>query len=941
MTAMRRRRHSYPLRGRDAELELIRERLLSTAEGRSGVVIVEGMAGLGKTSLLREAMTIADGVGVRSGYGRSAAGDQNTPLAGLFEALLDGTPALVDREALRRLHLAPGERYWLLEDLEDLLEQTAIETPLLLCIDDLQWGRAACFAAVRLLPQRLRTVPILWVFASRANDAPDDLRTTFISLEESGARRISIGPLDSKAVIEVVRDVVEAEPDGDLIELAQRVLGSPFLLVELLNGLLEEGLIKLGDGRATLVEDRLPMRVRDTMRERLSRMTPLAREAAGIASVLGSRFSFESLVTMLDVPPVRLLSPLDELIRADLLVDDGEHLRFRHDLIRESVRQTLPATVRKTLQRQAVDILLESGSTPSDVALQLAESAEPGDELAAETLFNAAKAIGYSSPEVAADLAQKAVELIGPNHPLRAPMVVEAAVLLHAAGRVIEGKRFAETALRSVLPPEENAAVQFSISGMLSISADLRADANRRALELPELSEATQARHLARLFFNLMGAGRSQQALKMLPEAEAAAERTGDPDARFSIDLAMTGVLYLQGDFALHLDKCEAAILIGRQTDDVPRQWMAEQYRSESLVVLDRLDEARSISDEGRAACEQARQTVSRRHWDAWRGRQLYFAGNLPDAAAVLEGAYVSDEGAEVVSALDAAAVMTLGQIALHMADDVLTRNAVANARKMIATGVPEVQRLASWLLALHAMAASRAEEACNVLSKSGPSPIPIYPMDITDPPKLVRIALAASRGDLADHAVSVAEDRATKNPTLATVNGVAAHARGLRDGSVNDLRRAVEFFDTSPQPLTRASALEDFGCALIAERSTDQGIERLNEALEQYVQLGATWDARRVRARLGALGIRRRIWVAARPESGWESLTPSELNVVQRVAQGLTNREVAQQLFVSPHTVNSHLRHVFTKLKINSRVELARLASESLPKAEQVGPSA
>jgi DNA-binding CsgD family transcriptional regulator len=931
MTERRRHRHSYPLRGREAELELIRGRLLATVEGRSGVVIVEGMAGLGKTSLLDEATTMADDLGVRAGYGRLAAGDQNAPLAGLFEALFDGAPALVDREALRRLHLTPADRYWLLEDLEDLLEQTAIETPLLLCVDDLQWGSAACFAAARVLPQRLRTVPILWVFASRANDAPDDLRTAFIRLEEIGARRMSIGPLNSSAVIEIVSDVVEAEPDADLIELAQRVHGSPFLLVELVNGLLEEGLIKVEDGRAILVEDRLPMRVRDTMRDRLSRMTPLAREAAGIASVLGSRIGFESLVTMLDVPPVRLLGPLDELIRADLIVDDGEHLRFRHDLIRESVRQTLPATVRRTLQRQAVDILLESGSTPADVALQLAESAQPGDEPAAETLFNAAKAIGYSSPEVAADLAQKAVELIGPNHPLRAPMVVEAAVLLHAAGRVIEGKRFAETALRAVLSPEENAAVQFSISGMLSISADLRAEANRRALALPDLSQATRARHLARLFFNLMGAGRPQEALEMLPEAETAAERTGDPDARFSIDLAMTGVLYVQGEFAHHLEKCEAAILIGRETDDVPRRWMAEQYRSESLVVLDRLDEARHVSDEGRAACEQARQAVSRRHWDAWRGRQLYFAGNLPDAAAVLEGAYVSDEGVEVVSALDAAAVMTLGQIALHMADDALTRNAVAIARKMIATGVPEVQRLASWLLALNAMAAARAEEACNVLSKVGPSPLPIYPMDIADPPKLVRIALAASRLDLADHAVSVAEGRAKKNPTLATINGVAAHARGLRDNSLDDLRQAVEILDTGPRPLTRASALEDFGCALIAEQSTDQGIDRLNEVLEQYVQHGATWDARRVRARLGALGIRRRVAIAARPESGWGSLTESELNVVQRVAEGLTNREVARQLFVSPHTVNSHLRHVFTKLGINSRVELARLASESL----------
>jgi DNA-binding CsgD family transcriptional regulator len=92
---------------------------------------------------------------------------------------------------------------------------------------------------------------------------------------------------------------------------------------------------------------------------------------------------------------------------------------------------------------------------------------------------------------------------------------------------------------------------------------------------------------------------------------------------------------------------------------------------------------------------------------------------------------------------------------------------------------------------------------------------------------------------------------------------------------------------------------------------------------------VGASWDARRVRSRLRGLGVRRRL-VTAEPEtSGWAALTTSELTVARLVAEGLTNREVAERLFVSPHTVNSHLRHVFLKLGINSRVELARLARD------------
>jgi len=94
-------------------------------------------------------------------------------------------------------------------------------------------------------------------------------------------------------------------------------------------------------------------------------------------------------------------------------------------------------------------------------------------------------------------------------------------------------------------------------------------------------------------------------------------------------------------------------------------------------------------------------------------------------------------------------------------------------------------------------------------------------------------------------------------------------------------------------------------------------------------LELGATWDARRVRSRLRELGVRRRL-VAAEPETnGWAALTMSELTVARLVAEGLTNREVAERLFVSPHTVNSHLRHVFSKLGITSRVELARVARD------------
>lgn len=177
---------------------------------------------------------------------------------------------------------------------------------------------------------------------------------------------------------QVAGDLLGAEPDPGLLELAGRAHGIPFLLVELLRGLQEEALVRTDSGHATLIEARLPARVTDSMRDRLSRLSEPARQAALVASVLGRRFSFAHLSAMLGEPPSALLAPVNDLLHADLLTEDDGLLAYRHDLIREAVRDTLPPTALRALQRQAVDALLAAGSPPVEVAAQLAASAEPG-----------------------------------------------------------------------------------------------------------------------------------------------------------------------------------------------------------------------------------------------------------------------------------------------------------------------------------------------------------------------------------------------------------------------------------------------------------------------------------------------------------------------------------------------------------------------------------
>ena len=175
--------------------------------------------------------------------------------------------------------------------------------------------------------------------------------------------------------------------------------------------------------------------------------------------------------------------------------------------------------------------------------------------------------------------------------------------------------------------------------------------------------------------------------------------------------------------------------------------------------------------------------------------------------------------------------------------------------------------------------------------------------------------------------AADAAECRARLNPQIRSIAAAAAHARGLLNHDPKVLADAVALYADGPRPLASAAALEDLGAATVDGGNTDDAVEAFGRALELYAGAGAAWDAGRVRGRLRALGVRRRLVAAQRPGTGWAAMTDSELAVARLVAQGLTNREVAERLFVSQHTVSGHLRHVFAKLDVNSRVELTRLA--------------
>jgi DNA-binding CsgD family transcriptional regulator len=191
----------------------------------------------------------------------------------------------------------------------------------------------------------------------------------------------------------------------------------------------------------------------------------------------------------------------------------------------------------------------------------------------------------------------------------------------------------------------------------------------------------------------------------------------------------------------------------------------------------------------------------------------------------------------------------------------------------------------------------------------------------------LVRGALAGG-----DHVRAARLARATAGLAQTTpgdrdVEAAAAHVRGLLERDSSMLDRAAGAYSA---PLARARATEDAGQASSARGDRNDAVAKLRQAYEQYERQGCAEDMARVRSQLRDSGVRMRHWNRAdRPAFGWASLTDTERRIADLVAQGLSNREVADQVFLSTHTVAFHLRHIFWKLDIGSRVQLARMVAE------------
>jgi tetratricopeptide (TPR) repeat protein len=457
------------LRGREVELEALGATLDRAASGRLAIAIVEGEAGIGKTRLLAQALQDARGHGFRDAAGRAHELERTRPFGLLADALgCDRSAADPRRAAIAALLTTragergavtvssdPGLQFQAVDALVDLVETLALERPLALGLDDLQWADPSSLLTLAALARRLADLPVALVGCLRPMPRAGELERALEAMEAAGGRRLPLDRLGEQAVAELVADTVAAEPGRKLLAEVAAAGGNPLFVTELLGALLAEGAVQTVEGRAEVAEPTLPPTLRLTILRRLSFLPDDTLQALRAAAILGSSFSLTDLSVTTGRPVLELSTVLAAAIRARLLEEEGDRLRFRHDLIHEAIYLDLPASARVGLHREAGRRLAESGAAALQVAEHLARGAGRGDAAAIAWLVRAAREAAGSSPAVAAELLERAIGLTGPADPGRDQLLAERAGALMAAGRLTE----AEAAYRRLLDRDHDPSV--------------------------------------------------------------------------------------------------------------------------------------------------------------------------------------------------------------------------------------------------------------------------------------------------------------------------------------------------------------------------------------------------------------------------------------------------------------------------------------------------
>jgi DNA-binding NarL/FixJ family response regulator len=910
------------LYGRDRERVRIGELLDGARDGSSGLLVLLGEAGVGKSALLDDTRARAGDMQVL--IARGVESEAQLPFAALHQLVrpvlgyLEDVPepqARALRGALGLETSAGSDRFLVSLAVLSLLAEAAEAQPLLCLIDDAHWLDEASADALVFVARRLEAEAIVMLLSARERDVRrfdarglPELRLDALDLEAAGAL------LDRHAGV-----ALSPEARHQLITATG---GNPLALMEL-PGLLSEAQLT---GVEPLVEP-LPVSAR-VEHAFLTRVSELPKDTQTLL-LLCAADEDGDLATILSAAARLGVSPeaLDAAEQAGLVHLHGTKLELHHPLVRSAVYQGAPLSQRRAAHGALASVLEDQSEADRRAWHRAAASLEP-DQSVVEDLEQAAIRARERAGFAAASQAFERAAMLSPDQRQRAARLIAAAETSWLAGRLERALMLLRRARPLASGPIQRADIDRYL-GLTEMSGGIPADACQLLFHAAEEVATLDA----------------ERALQLLNFASVAAVYAGDPAAavaiaalarrlmvpdapenRMLVELLSGLGAHFEGDLATAAKDLGAALAFEEELE--------EDALTEEPVSLLRAGRAAMFlgDDEAglrihRAAALRARtagtlalltQILPRLgHAELSAGRWATAAANAEEGLELAR-----ETGQHDFVAYD---LILLALIAAYRGQEDKCRSLARQGLELAsARRFTLVAEFAHWALTALELGLGRAAEAfarARDISLTGA--VFWAGLDRID------AAVRAGETDTARDWLAAFEPWADSG-RAAWARAVALHCRALLSSDEQEaeslFKAALTAHRDAARPFERARTELAFGEFLRRARRRVEAREHLRAALDSFERLGARLWAERARTELRASGETAR----RRDPSTRDELTAQELQIASLVAQGLTNRDVAAQLFLSPRTVDFHLRNVFRKLDISSRTQLATLELDS-----------
>ena len=933
---------------RERELDGLDRALAGAVEGRGSVVAVEGPPGIGKSSLMRACLELAAGRGMYTIAVRATELERSYPY-GIVRQTADSVALDKSDEERAALFtgaaklalpiLEPGTAeggdspelmYQRLHGLYWLIANLARERPLLIAIDDAQWADEASMAAERFLSLRIADLPMVLLLGVRTTEVGPFAVPLAELLADPATLSIRPGPLSAEGAAQRIEALL-GPPDPAFAAACHHATGgNPFLLEQLVSEVGAEG-IEPSAENAERVASLGPETVRASVLLRLERLPRAGGPVARALAVLGEHdVSLRDVATLAGVPEGDAAEALAELERSGL-VSGSPRLRFTHPILRASVEDDMPAVERSLAHERAARMLADREADPAAVAAHLLVC-DPGQGAWARAALRSAarRAEALGDPAAAVRYLERAVTEQPDNQEL-GELLFELGLAAAHAGRPDAGnhlERAARAGGGTRLRALHWTAVLHLVSGRVAQAADVLEFALR---DVHEESDSAKP-----LLETLIAAGLDSTTVRLslddlFDHLQAPAGTPRTDFERFTlIALAFVAVTE-RGEAARATELVHRALAVEEHGyyESVMRASVGRPMPSFILALVDRLDESEAILNglvrAGRDYGDRSAVGVflAERAWVRLRAGAV--EGAEADAAEALQIAREATRARGHAPIAAATAVLAglererppdeLESILMGLPPagdaDTIVQDDLALARSALLMAKGDARGAADAALALD----RDGSWGCNCPS--------LLPWRSAAAVALAQLGEDEQALELAREELRLAERLGTRRAVGIAERAVAlagpAHERQAA------FEQAIATLEEGPSRLELARVTCELGADLRRRGERTAARDVLRRAHTLAAECGATRLAERARDELARSGAR----LIREPASGVEALTPSEVRVAELAAEGLTNREVAQALFVSEKTVETHLGRVYRKLDIKSRHALPGALAE------------